>query len=270
MTAENDKSNRPIEAFPTSEDFFLNAPLYKSFQITDGALVHSLQFFKGGILDVHCLECGQHSIFHWTNNFDGYHNNPTDNRYFQVDFYCSRNQYHGMSFFFKVHNDTIAKVGQHPSIADLNSADIGKYRKILGNDKFREFSRAVGLVSHGVGIGAFVYLRRIFEDLIEEAHRAAASDSAWDEDPYVRSRMDEKILLLQHLLPTFLVENRRLYSILSRGVHSLTEEECLEYFEPIKLGIELILDEKIEQQAKLSKLDRVRKAIADITRKVSS
>jgi hypothetical protein len=42
-------------------------------------------------------------------------------------------------------------------------------------DAYREFGKAVGLGAHGVGIGAVVYLRRIIESLIEEAHQTAKS-----------------------------------------------------------------------------------------------
>jgi hypothetical protein len=104
-----------------------------------------------------------------------------------------------------------------------------------------------------------VYLRRIFESLIEEARNEGAKDSSWDDEEFTKSRMDEKILLLQDKLPSFLVENRGLYSILSKGIHSLTEEECLEYFNPVKVAIELILDEKIEQEQKRSKIEAAKK-----------
>jgi hypothetical protein len=49
------------------------------------------------------------------------------------------------------------------------------------------------------------------------------------------------------------VTNKSIYSILSKGIHELAEEECLNAFPVIKLSIELILDEKlveIQTQAK--------------------
>lgn len=109
-------------------------------------------------------------------------------------------------------------------------------------------NKAVGLVSHGIGIGSFIYLRRIFETLIEEAHREALKDSEWNDDIFNRSRMDEKISMLKNHLPEFLVTNRIIYSILSLGVHSLDEQTCLDDFDSIKASIELILDEKIERR----------------------
>ena len=57
--------------------------------------------------------------------------------------------------------------------------------------------------------------------------------------------MDEKIKLLEDYLPAFLVQNRRLYGILSKGVHELSEAECIKAFPTVKGGLELILDERL-------------------------
>ena len=53
---------------------------------------------------------------------------------------------------------------------------------------------------------------------------------------------------LKDYLPETLVKNRNIYSILSKGIHTLTEDECLGYFSTIHLGIKLILDEEIERR----------------------
>ena len=79
---------------------------------------------------------------------------------------------------------------------------------ILGRERFKELSKAIGLRAHGVGIGAFVYLRRIFEDLIEEAHRNAQLKAGWDENGFLRGRMDEKILGVAGEFPEVVVESR--------------------------------------------------------------
>lgn len=106
--------------------------------------------------------------------------------------------------------------------------------------------------THGVGAGSLVYLRRIFEDLIEEAHQKAATESGWVEANYP-NRMNEKILALKDYLPTYLVENRKIYGVLSKGIHELPEDVCIEIFPIVRVGIELILDEKIQQQEREKK-----------------
>jgi len=217
------------------------------------------------------MECRQPSVFHIENP---YWSDATlvgeSNLLFDHIFYCSRNEKHKLFFYFRIHNNTITKIGQYPSLADLATVEIQKYRKVLGTERYAEFNRAVGLTSHGVGIGAFVYLRRIFENLIEEAHQLNISSDGWDEDKYQRGRMDDKIELLEHSLPEFLVQNKSLYSILSKGLHELEESECLDAFPITKLGIELILDEKLEKLEREKKIKQASKDIGELTQKLKS
>lgn len=77
--------------------------------------------------------------------------------------------------------------------------------------------------------------------------------------------MDEKISLLKNHLPDFLVENKSLYSILSKGIHELSEQGCLGAFPIVKLGIEMILDEKIREKERKAKEEEARKAIGKLT-----
>lgn len=160
------------------------------------------------------------------------------------------------------------KIGQFPSIADLHISKIRDYDKVLNKEKLKEFTKSIGLAANGVGIGSFVYLRRIFEDLIEEAFQKAKTDGAIDESQFGKLRMADKIESLKYYLPEFLIENKSLYSILSLGIHELKEDECLEYFETVKVGIELILDEKIEKYEKKRKIEEAKKRISSVTSKI--
>lgn len=163
---------------------------------------------------------------------------------------------------------SIQKIGQHPSVADFQIPYAARYRKILDEERYKEFTRGLGLAAHGVGIGSFVYLRRIFENLMEEAHTAAQQDTGFSEDKYRDVRMEEKIELLRGHLPPFLVKNKSIYGILSKGIHELTERECLLYFEPLLVGIELILDEKLEESEKKRKALEAEAAIQKINQQI--
>lgn len=194
------------------------------------------------------------------------------NKTYSLEFYCSRNRDHRLLFFLKTEfsldgNIYITKIGQFPSTADITNEDTKKYVKVLGRERSREFNKAIGLVSHGVGIGSFVYLRRIFENLIEEAHNEAQGETDWNEEEYLKARMNEKVGLLKSHLPEFLVQHKSLYSILSKGIHELSEEECLDMFPIVRSGIELILDEKIEQLEKAKKTAEARKSIEALSGK---
>lgn len=247
---------------PSAEEFCLTIPLYESFSYDneiDNAFYAVEQF--EGTLDFHCLECGQHSVF--TARKNTYRSNSHYTNYiFSLLFYCSRDRSHQAIFVFHAHNGVLQKIGQIPSLADLALPDLRKYRPILGADRYRELTRAIGLTTHGVGVGAFIYLRRIFESLIAQAHAKASVDSGWDEVVYTRSRMDEKIGILEAHLPQFLVQNRSLYGIMSVGVHTLSEEECLAAFPAVRLAIELILDDLFEEHERQAKLKTAAQSLA--------
>lgn len=255
-----------VTGVPTPSDFFLDVPLYELFSFDEDDKEHvqqarDIKYFQG-TLDSYCPWCEKHSIFENTNkniSYDKY--DCTINQVYAVKLACSRHKEHELFYVIKINNNTIQKIGQFPSLADLQLQELKKYSKILGNDRYRELTKAVGLSAHGVGVGSFVYLRRIFESLVEDAHQVNIMQEGWDESKYVQSRMAERILMLKGALPDFLVENTKLYSILSKGIHELTENECLKHFPVIKVGIELILDEKLEKIRKAEKMAAASKAI---------
>lgn len=165
-------------------------------------------------------------------------------------------------------NGKVMKVGQSPSIASIHIGQIQQYKKIMSKEDLKEFTRAIGLVANGVGIGSFVYLRRIFERLILETADKMIAEGTINKDVYERSRMDEKIAMLKSELPEFLVENKAVYGIVSTGIHMLSEEECLEIFDVMRASIELILDakkEKIEREQKqketIAKIAKLKSAL---------
>lgn len=90
------------------------------------------------------------------------------------------------------------------STADFQIPHTEKYRKILCEKEYKEFTRGFGLAAHGVSIGSFVYFRCVFENLIEEAHRQAKRENKdFLDDEYFKAKMDEKITLVADYLPEF-------------------------------------------------------------------
>ncbi|WP_342535716.1 hypothetical protein MHI04_10905 [Lysinibacillus sp. FSL K6-1151] len=256
----------------TFEDLYLKLSLYKPIQLNeekDEDVVKLFSYCDNLQFDCYCPECSKESTFLMVKN--EYYIQPsigsamrTESTTFLFDrlyrfgipktqiFSCQRNQNHIFTYNFYFKDKQLIKTGQYPSMADIEIPSIQKYKNLLKRD-YSDFSKAIGLHSHGVGAGSFVYLRRIFENLIEEIHQEYLQSDHWDDDLYQRSRMDDKIKLLQDKLPEVLVENRAIYGIMSKGIHELSEDECLALFPDVKLGIELILDEKLYEQEKQSK-----------------
>jgi len=144
------------------------------------------------------------------------------------------------------------KIGQFPSVADLMVPGIIKYKSILAR-QYGEFSKAIGLFAHGIGIGSFVYLRRIIEELVNDKYKQHSFNLGIAAEDFSRLRFEEKIDVLKSHLPSVLVTNRNIYSIVSKGIHELSEDECRSMFPFIKVGIELMLDDLLAQRERAEK-----------------
>ncbi|WP_445176480.1 hypothetical protein, partial [Microcoleus sp.] len=167
-----------------------------------------------------------------------------------------------------IEGKSLIKIGQYPSLADIAIGDTSQFDKAIGEKRLNELNKAIGLAAHGVGIGAYVYLRRVFESLIEEAHSKGISKAGWSEDIYEKSRMKEKVSLLRDFLPEFIVQHPEMYSILSLGIHELTEEDCLKYFGALKSAILVIAEDKMHKIQQEKRLKIASQAISDIAGKL--
>lgn len=287
---------------PSPQDYLLEAALYEEFEVDDqGARWNAvwIEFFTGR-LDCHCVHCGTASVLSGNAALPSVSRNPmyydapaserelgpvyaeavlptgeantvadtnveeyaVRDRVFRTTLSCTRCQADALVVVTRVAGGRLSKIGQYPSRADLELPRLAKYRRILGKERHEELVRGVGLASHGVGIGSFVYLRRVFEHLVDEAAQRAANDSAtWDASEFETFRMAERIKALEDHLPPFLVEHRALYGDLSDGLHNRTEEECLAWFQPILLAIEVILDQRLEDEDRARKERNARAAI---------
>jgi hypothetical protein len=266
-------SNR-LDYFPKPQEFLIDIPIYKGVDVKLYSYEYSHKIeYPDAAIDAFCIECGLSSVFNADNppitnrNFDRYKENFEKDKDFDVILRCSRNSNHEMRFYFAQRNGILMKVGQLPSIADLLEHRVGKYRNILG-DKYIELTRAIGLASHGIGIGSYVYLRRVFERLIEEAYERAKDTISKTPIEFQQLPMQEKIKLLKEYLPKILVSNSNVYSILSKGIHDLGEDECLDNYSVIEKAIELILDEEIERKDHLEKEKQITTDIGNIVGKI--
>ncbi|RVA58217.1 short-chain dehydrogenase [Mesorhizobium sp. M7A.F.Ca.US.001.01.1.1] len=214
--------------------------------------------------DCHCVWCGRHSTFKTSRPSGHYHswlhanNNGVLTGHFSAFLKCQRDLTHVYSYFFRIDGLSFIKIGQFPSLEDIASSDIQRFRPVLEPSYFADLHRAGGLFSHGIGVGAFVYLRRIFERLIARHHE----DLSTPVDGFATMRMEEKIDALKGVLPAALVENKAAYGILSKGVHELDEETCRKHFPVVRAAIIAILEEDLQAREKKKAADELRKAIA--------
>lgn len=197
-----------------------------------------------------------------------------DNRLTVLHYICSRDESHQLTFVLFIDGFTIQKIGQYPSYADIDIPQADVYRKELGRKYYDELKRAIGLYSCNVGIGSYVYLRRIIEKLILEALGEAIKEGAItqeefeiDENKHQR-RVEDKIKLLSEYLPKPLVENKAVYGIVSKGIHELDEDECIKYFPAIEQLIKMCLDESIAKKKKKADEKELKKKLSAITTEI--
>jgi hypothetical protein len=86
----------------------------------------------------------------------------------------------------------------------------------------------------------------------------------------IPKRMDEKISYFAKELPEYLVENKSIYGLLSKGIHELKEQECLKHFETLKDAIFFILEENKQKKEKEQEKKDVSKNINKISQEIQN
>jgi hypothetical protein len=267
----------------TTQEFVFDAPLYYKVEGEEADIIlKELQSLRNFKIDGFNAQKGVESTYMVSEGLNCRHNianaiygNVHKYLYFEtvepwyVTLKCGRYEDRiDIMLVMDAEKHSIMKVGQYPTIADMHKAQIKQYKSVLSNDEMKEFTRAIGLAASGVGIGAFVYLRRIFENQIADAFEAALEKGEISREEFAPKRMDEKIEMLKNYLPETLVEARSIYGILSKGIHSLTEEECLLHFDVVRRGLEMILDDKLEQKKRAEKRKQTLASISAIKAKL--
>jgi hypothetical protein len=260
-----------IPKLSSIQDFLFGAPLYAEYDFSkapgDSGITYYM-FVQPLVVDGHCPFCHKAATFSRTSaeieilSLEHVVKN-TPVLYFEIT--CARDRKHKIFFVFRLKEPLIEKVGQYPSLADIANDESRIYREVLNPNDGAELHRAIGLAAHGVGVGSFVYLRRVFERLIAQRFEDFKGHEGWADDAFVGKRMEEKIERLEHHLPDFLVRNKKVYAILSKGIHDLEETECLNAFEMLKHAIFFILDEDKHKREELARRRMAEKAISSFS-----
>lgn len=252
------------QALKGLKDFYFSMPLYE----VRSATVDQIKLFlsQSMNMDGFCPFCRRASTFFKPSA--GTRNYP--DAYFlglheltEQELSCARNKSgHTITFYSLLSKGTLQKIGQYPSFADIALDESKDYSKLLDKEDTSEFHKAIGLAAHGVGIGSYVYLRRIFERLIAKRFAEYRDAEGWDDASFKAMRMKERIEHLKDHLPEFLVSNAKLYSILSLGVHELDEADCLAFFPILRQSTIWILEQDKKKQEELAQRKQLEAAIA--------
>ena len=149
--------------------------------------------------------------------------------------------------------NTVIKIGQYPSYASSEVKDVKKYKNLISK-YYPELTRSISAYSQGMGVAAFVYLRRILEHLVEKKFTGEKT-LKFTEKLYEVEKKEQ--IIPDELEP---IKNQ-IYSILSKGVHQYEENECLELYLAVKFVIERMLDIELEKKANHNKANLAISAI---------
>lgn len=279
---------------PNMSNKFINeemllSPLYKKIKIDK--TIKPYEFFPMSDLRVecYCKECNQRRIYSFKDSQIALNSamrgmspgpinsSPSNYKIYDLQYELEHLDYftfcaqadckHNMIIVFKViDKETIMKVGQYPSIYDLNDKINNKeFIKGLGKEYSEYYKKACSLYSFDTYIGALIYLRRIYEKLLLDTFDDNKNNFDIAIDEFKIKRMDEKIQLLKKYLPTIMFEQgfNKIYTKISDGIHNLTEDECCKIFLILKMGIEEILIEKMEKEEKKKRIQALSKELQE-------
>jgi len=156
----------------------------------------------------------------------------------------------------------LIKVGQYPSLQEFAIVDYKGFNKVLDALMIKDdYRNAIRNHINGDNIAAYVYLRRIVEKIIIEAFRKNKVELQINDEEFEKLRTKERISRLQSYLPEFLFDNKEIYSVVSAGIHTLSEQQCEEYYDIIKNAIDIILH---QEEARRKEIEMTKKTKKDI------
>jgi len=159
--------------------------------------------------------------------------------------------------------DYVIKVGQYPQWDISISKEL---EKILG-EYSSLYKKGLICESQGYGIGAFGYYRRIIEEIIDDMLNSIEEiinneegkkkyKMALEQVKLMKNTTD-KIKLVKDILPDSLKPNdvnplSIMHSELSKGLHEMSDDECLKTSEALRTALEFLV-KKINEEKDTTK-----------------
>lgn len=170
----------------------------------------------------------------------------------------SHKYYMVISLEFNDGKFVVRKIGQNPSMLTVKGYDFDKYKSILQKIKaYDDYKKADLSYADHFYVGAYAYLRRIFEKVINK-YLEDKNDK--------KLHMDEKIDKIKDKFdPRIKDLLKNLYSILSVSIHELDEEESKEYYQYLKAIIDIQLEFEYTELEKEKQSNDLKSVLSKIT-----
>lgn len=158
---------------------------------------------------------------------------------------------------FLIREDYIEKIYQSYTSVLLNNGEIKKYEKskLLEKEDREYLVNANKSRSIELHIGSFIYLRRVFENMLTRIYKNNLKKiKTPNNKDFYSMKTAEKVDCLKEFLPNLISgeHNKGKYSemfkLISEGVHNFSEAECNILYELLENIIMLILNKEIEDK----------------------
>ena len=247
-----------------NKKFLEEYPLYKKFITTDFYNWTQLDQLPKPAIHMYCWKCDSDQTFNMSNEYyevDHASHSDSGGKTLRTRYVCSACRNSVRLFFIHFGTEeitvkdeegkdvkktaiTLTKVGQNPSW----NIDMDKELEKMLGEHSEYYKRGLICESQGYGIGAYAYFRRIAEDIIDELLKSILDLVKESEKEKYKEKLGEvkkeknaenKISLVKDLLPESLKVDgmnplKRLYGVLSQGIHNETDEECMDKAEAIR------------------------------------
>lgn len=262
----------------TIKSFFESVSPYKEVEVEDLKLIY---YIMGGRtisanfpeIEVECPVCKGKRFFKKTNTESSY--SSTDGYSLETILYTCKNCSHSQKIFTLKHKQlepekgaevipgSIIKLGEYPPFGDSIPS---KVISLVGIER-DFFLKGRRCENQSLGIGAYAYYRRIVEnqkdklidEIIKVCKKLGKQESLIEdlEKAKNETQFSKAVDSIKEELPTSLyIEGQNplklLHKAVSKGIHNMTDEECLQYAGSIRI-ILFELTERINAILKDSK-----------------
>lgn len=237
---------------------FVGLPVGHAYQCSGFNELGSLLISGGPDVEFYCPKCKKERLFSYSRYGDWYPSNKLShyNDIVKCVFACNCGS--EIEILLKILPDyKVIKVGQYPDSLLFDRIVNAKIIDMLPKTVHDYYYNAAKAYTSDLHIAAFNYLRRVLEAIVQNGEKQCGIK------PSKESKVKERIIVLvkNDTLPNVLIEPgfNTLYSLLSRGIHELKEDECREQYHFLKDAIEIVLahqlaeKEQAERKAKISK-----------------
>jgi hypothetical protein len=262
-----------------NQQFLEEYPLLKNFKVN---IPNALNEIPRIPIHMNCENCKSEQTFNMVNQYfelAAHQFSSPSNSNLRLLYRCQFCKMFERVFYIYISHNLayIYKIGQYPEW----EIKIDKNLENTLRDKSKTFKKGLVCESQGYGIGAFAYYRRITEEIIDELLNSIQDlidekDKVKYKDALEKTKStrvtQEKIELVKDLLPPVLKPNGMnplgvLHSELSEGLHSETEESCLENAAHIREILTFLINQVMQSKQAAKNFTESMKAI--LTKKSS-